>query len=83
MPINDDPCVEVKPLEAIDLLDGKVKAFDLKPGHYVFFINDEQIQVESLVETSGLLPEGSTGGWIICCRGPLEDAVRIFRMENI
>jgi hypothetical protein len=79
MPIN-----EVKPLEAIDLLDGKLKAFDVKPGHYIFFISAETgLDPQEICAAKNLLPEGSSGGWMFVVNGSVEDAVRIFRMEKL
>lgn len=81
--ISLDEMEKIKPVESIDLLDGKVKLLELKPGHYVIFVSSRSgIEPSSLAQRSGFLPEGSTGGWIIMVHGPMDEAVRIFRMEN-
>lgn len=75
--------MEIKPVEAIDLLDGQVKLLDLKPGHYVIFVSTHsRIDPNWLSEGRNFLPEGSTGGWIIMVEGNIDDAVRIFRMDQ-
>jgi hypothetical protein len=53
-----------------------------KPGHFVFFYDCDKVDVESLVNATGLMPEGSTGGWLIPVMGDVEGAVKIFQLDG-
>jgi hypothetical protein len=53
------------------------------PGHYVIICNEEVVDARELAEyPEGLLPKGSSGGWIISVRGNPENAIKFFKLDE-
>lgn len=60
-----------------------VARYELKEGgHFVFFIDNEKVNIEDLVKCPGIMPRGATGGWVIPVYGNPEEALKIFRLNG-
>ena len=74
--------IEIKPIEMIEIVS-KFKALDLKPGHYVFIVSEDSgLDMQAICSAKDLVPKGSTGGTVFLVRGDVDEAMKIFRMEN-
>lgn len=67
--------------------EGAIARYDLNPpGHFIFFVDISRVEIDSLVEAGNeqvpLMPHGSKGGWIIGVHGDVENAVKIFRLND-
>ena len=74
------------PLAAVSpkiIKDGVVSLELPGPGHYVIVCDRQKVNVSDLSEyPSGLLPAGSTGGWIICVDGNPDEAIKFYKLEE-
>ena len=64
-----------------------VARYDVEPaGHFIFFVDVTKVDIETLCESGNerapLMPKGSKGGWIIGVHGDVENAVKIFRLNE-
>ena len=67
---------------AIDINDGKVKKFEPQPGHFIFVVDIDKVDVSSMEKMNGLMPPGATGGWIVGVFGNPDDAFKIYRLDK-
>lgn len=64
-----------------------VHRYNLEPaGHFVFFIDASKIDINAFLHAGNsnvpMMPKGSTGGWVIAVHGNVENAVKIFKLND-
>lgn len=79
--------IQVLPIEAIHPKvgdDDSLIVLSLPgPGHYIFFVDENVISAESLLDSGKfLLPEGSRGGVVIRCHGSPKDAISVYKLKD-
>jgi hypothetical protein len=77
--------LKILPIAAVSpkVIREGVVSFELpKGGHYVVVVNPQLVDVNELMDTPGILPEGATGGWIVKCFGDPEQGIKFYRMEE-
>lgn len=78
--------IPLAPLAAVAVSEG-IHRVDLEPaGHYIFFVDVTRVDIQALLDCGNeqvpLMPKGSKGGWIIGVHGDVENAVKIFRLND-
>lgn len=78
------PLSAIAPVAALasEKVQDGVERVELKPGHFLIFFDCHRIDVESLIDRPGILPEGSTGGYLVPVMGDVEGAVKIFKLAE-
>jgi len=78
------------PLAALapEVLADGVHRYNLEPaGHFIFFVDSSKIDLESFTQMGNeivpLMPKGSKGGWIVPVWGDVENAIKIFRLNDV
>jgi len=51
-------------------------------GHYVILIDAEKVPGGIDDYPKGLLPPGSTGGWVIYTMGPPDEAIKFYNLKT-
>jgi hypothetical protein len=82
--MNRRQLLSIAPVAALgmtQIADGAHAVKFDKPGHFLIFFDCARVEWESLM-ADGVLPPGSTGGWLIPVRGDVESAVKIFQLDG-
>lgn len=78
--------LRILPLSAIApkiVKDGVMSVELPGAGHYVIVVDEDQVNLDSLLNyPKGLLPEGATGGWIIPVRGNPDEAIKFYKLDE-